>query len=64
MREEVHALAAQGVRQQHFGGEPRHGDAAILQQARALEQRRLDGHGASGGRAARRVACCLSFSVW
>ena len=32
MRVEIHALAAHGVRQQHFGGQPRHGDGGIFQQ--------------------------------
>ena len=41
---EVDALLANGVRQQHLGGEPRHRDAGILQQASALEQRRVHRH--------------------
>jgi hypothetical protein len=42
--EEVDALDVHGVGEQHFRGEPRHGDAAILQDARALPQRGVDRH--------------------
>jgi hypothetical protein len=37
----------QSVRKQHFGSEPWNRDTGILQQARALEQRRLQGHSSS-----------------
>ena len=41
---EVDALDAHGVGEEHFRGQPRHGDAGILQDARALLQRGLHGH--------------------
>jgi hypothetical protein len=45
VRVEEHALATQGVREQHLSGEPRNSDAGFLEQANALQQGRLKGHG-------------------
>ena len=44
----VYALPADGVGQQHLGGEARRGDAAVFQQANGLEERGAEGHGISG----------------
>ena len=40
MGEQIDPLAPQRVRQQHFGRQPRDGNAGFLQQACALEQSR------------------------
>ena len=45
VREWVNSLAAERVREEHFGGQARHADSGILQQAGTLKQGRLDGHG-------------------
>ena len=41
---EVNPLTMQGVRKKHFGGKPRNRNSGVLQQARPLEQRRLQRH--------------------
>ena len=67
MAVEVGLLSAQGVAEKHFGGQPRHRDAGVVEKVCALVERRADGDhwrpplqetGCCSS------ACCFSFSAW